>query len=141
VAFALQLRKKHGKTSVRVAAVHHKQTVQYSTITMNSTTHRTTTNYTDMRNVPTLSLEWWKINRMHAHNNVNCNITITSHSSFVPANKYVLSGMLSYYAAGKCKPEYNTEIIQTRTVWKDFSHYLPLPLHADRNMTDVSPHM
>jgi hypothetical protein len=38
LAFALQLRKKHGKTPVRVAAVHHKQT-QYSTRTMNSTIH------------------------------------------------------------------------------------------------------
>jgi hypothetical protein len=36
----LHLRNKHGKPSVRVAAVHHKQTVQYSTRTMNSTIHR-----------------------------------------------------------------------------------------------------
>jgi uncharacterized protein (DUF927 family) len=48
LAFALHLRKKHGKTSVRVAAVHHKQTVQYSTIqystrTMNSTIYGRTT--------------------------------------------------------------------------------------------------
>jgi hypothetical protein len=40
LAFALQLRKKHGKPSVRVAAVHHKQTVQYCTRTVNITIHR-----------------------------------------------------------------------------------------------------
>jgi hypothetical protein len=36
LAFALQLKKKHGKPSVRVATAHHKQT-QYSTRTTNST--------------------------------------------------------------------------------------------------------
>jgi hypothetical protein len=39
VTFVLQLRKSQGKLSVRVAAVHHKQT-QYNTRTMNSTIHR-----------------------------------------------------------------------------------------------------
>jgi hypothetical protein len=41
-AFALQLRKTHGKTSVRVAARTSQadSTVQYSTRTMNSTIHR-----------------------------------------------------------------------------------------------------
>jgi hypothetical protein len=43
LAFALQLRKKHGNLSVRAAAVHHKQTVQYKNNEQYNTQKKTVT--------------------------------------------------------------------------------------------------